>query len=87
MPRVSELVEVRDCEQLYVPPVAPNPNPVAQVFNKVKALLREVGKLTGKALLGGMAGRSGRGVPITGGAGCGLLQVVRTRPITGELAV
>ncbi len=38
--RVSELIEERGCELVYLPPYSPDFNPIEEAFAKVKALLR-----------------------------------------------
>ena len=38
--RVSELIEQRGCELVYLPPYSPDFNPIEEAFAKVKALLR-----------------------------------------------
>jgi transposase len=39
--RVSELIEERGCELLYLPPYSPDLNPIEEAFAKVKASLRK----------------------------------------------
>ena len=37
--RVSELIEGRGCQLLYLPPYSPDLNPIEEAFAKLKALL------------------------------------------------
>ena len=39
--RVSELIEERKCELLYLPPYSPDFNPIEKAFAKIKELLRK----------------------------------------------
>ncbi len=39
--RVSELIEGRGCELIYLPPYSPDFNPIEEAFAKLKALLRK----------------------------------------------
>ena len=39
--RVSELIEERRCELLYLPPYSPDFNPIEKAFAKIKELLRK----------------------------------------------
>jgi transposase len=38
--RVRQLIEVRGCELMYLPPYSPDLNPIEEAFSKIKALLR-----------------------------------------------
>jgi transposase len=49
--RVSELIEGRGCELIYLPPYAPDLNPIEQAFSKVKGILRRVEARTLEALI------------------------------------
>ena len=44
--RVRELIEVRGCELLFLPPYSPDLNPIEEAFSKVKGLLRRAGART-----------------------------------------
>ena len=67
--RVRELIEVKGCELLYLPPYLPDLNPIEEeAFSKIKALLRRAGTRTGEALveaigraLGAVTARDARG--------------------------
>jgi transposase len=66
--RVRELIEVKGCELLYLPPYSPDLNPIEQAFSKIKALLRRAGTRTREALveaigraLGAVTARDARG--------------------------
>jgi transposase len=52
--RVSELIERRGCELLYLPPYSPDLNPIEEAFSKVKHLLRKIGARTEEALIEAM---------------------------------
>ncbi len=52
--RVSELIEERGCELLYLPPYSPDLNPIEEAFAKIKALLRNAGARTREALIEAM---------------------------------
>jgi transposase len=49
--RVSELIEGRGCELIYLPPYSPNLNPIEEAFSKVKAALRRFEARTREALV------------------------------------
>ena len=50
--KVSELIEARGCELLYLPPYSPDLNPIEEAFSKVKGVLRKVEARTRDALSG-----------------------------------
>jgi transposase len=52
--RISELIEQRGCELLYLPPYSPDFNPIEEAFAKVKALLRRFEARTHEALVEAM---------------------------------
>jgi transposase len=52
--RVRDLIEVRGCELLYLPPYSPDLNPIEQAFSKVKGILRKVEAHTREALIEAM---------------------------------
>jgi transposase len=52
--RVSELIEQRGCELLYLPPYSPDLNPIEEAFAKVKTLLRRFEARTREALVEAM---------------------------------
>jgi transposase len=52
--RVRDLIEVRGCELLYLPPYSPDLNPIEQAFSKVKGILRKVEARTREALIEAM---------------------------------
>jgi transposase len=52
--RIRELVEVRGCELLYLPPYSPDLNPIEEAFAKVKASLRKFEARTREALVEAM---------------------------------
>jgi transposase len=52
--RVSELIEQRGCELVYLPPYSPDLNPIEEAFAKVKALLRSLEARTHEALVEAM---------------------------------
>ncbi len=52
--RVRELIEVRGCELLFLPPYSPDLNPIEEAFSKVKTLLRRAGARTHEALIEAM---------------------------------
>jgi transposase len=51
---VSELIEGRGCELIYLPPYSPNLNPIEEAFSKVKATLRRFEARTREALVEAM---------------------------------
>ena len=53
--RVSELIEERRCELLYLPPYSPDFNPIEKAFAKIKGLLRKAEARTREALVEAMA--------------------------------
>jgi transposase len=52
--KIRELIEVRGCELLFLPPYSPDLNPIEEAFAKVKALLRRAGAHTRETLLEAM---------------------------------
>jgi DDE superfamily endonuclease len=52
--RVSELIEERGCELLYLPPYSPDFNPIEEAFAKIKGLLRKAEARTREALVEAM---------------------------------
>ena len=52
--RVSELIEERGCELLYLPPYSPDLNPIEEAFAKVKASLRKFEARTREGLVEAM---------------------------------
>jgi transposase len=52
--RVSELIEERGCELLYLPPYSPDFNPIEKAFAKIKGLLRKTEARTREALVEAM---------------------------------
>jgi transposase len=52
--RISEHIERRGCELMYLPPYSPDLNPIEEAFAKIKALLRKAGGRTREALLEAM---------------------------------
>ena len=52
--RVSELIEERSCELLYLPSYSPGLNPIEEAFSKIKRLLRQAQARTKKALVEAM---------------------------------
>jgi transposase len=40
-PRVKELIEVRGCKLLYLPPYSPDFNPIEEAFAKIKGIVRK----------------------------------------------
>jgi len=52
--RVSELIEERGCELMYLPPYSPDLNPIEEAFAKVKAPLRKFEARTREALVEAM---------------------------------
>ena len=52
--RVSELIEERRCELLYLPPYSPDFNPIEKAFAKIKGLLRKTEARTREALVEAM---------------------------------
>jgi transposase len=49
--KVSELVERRGADLLFVPSYSPDLNPIEEAFSKIKALVRKVGARTREALV------------------------------------
>ena len=49
--KVTELVQARGCELLYLPPYSPDLNPIEEAFSKVKGILRKAGARTREALI------------------------------------
>jgi transposase len=49
--KVTELVQARGCELLYLPPYSPDLNPIEEAFSKVKCILRKAGARTREALI------------------------------------
>jgi len=49
--RVTELVQARGCELMYLPPYSPDLNPIEEAFSKVKGILRKVGARTRETLI------------------------------------
>jgi transposase len=52
--RVSELIEQRGCELVYLPPYSPDFNPIEEAFSKVKTLVRKFEERTREALVEAM---------------------------------
>jgi transposase len=52
--RVREIVEVRGCELLYLPPYSPDLNPIEGAFAKLKARLRAMAARSREALIEAM---------------------------------
>ncbi len=52
--RVSELIEGRGCELIYLPPYSPDFNPIEEAFAKLKALLRKAGARSREVLIEAM---------------------------------
>ena len=52
--RVSELIEERGCELMYLPPYSPDLNPIEEAFAKMKASLRKFEARTREALVEAM---------------------------------
>jgi transposase len=48
---VSELIEARGCEVLFVPPYSPDLNPIEEAFSKIKGLLGKAQARTREALI------------------------------------
>jgi transposase len=48
---VRELIEEQGCELLYLPPYAPDFNPIEAAFAKIKALLRRAAARSREALV------------------------------------
>jgi transposase len=48
---VRELIEEQGCELLYLPPYAPDFNPIEAAFAKIKALLRTAAARSREALV------------------------------------
>jgi transposase len=58
--KVRELIEMRRCELLYLPPYSPNLNPIEEAFSKRKGIprkaearSRDLGGSVGRCDLGG----------------------------------
>jgi transposase len=51
---VSELVEGRGCEVVYLPPYSPDFDPIGEAFSKLKATLRGAEARTREALIEAM---------------------------------
>jgi transposase len=49
--RLTEMVEGRGCELLYLPPYSPDLNPIEEAFSKVKGIMRKAGARTREALI------------------------------------
>lgn len=49
--RVTEIVQARGCELLYLPPYSPDLNPIEEAFSKIKGMLRKVGARTRETLI------------------------------------
>jgi transposase len=49
--RVRQLIEVRGCELMYLPPYSPDLNPIEEAFSKIKALLRSCAARTRETLI------------------------------------
>jgi transposase len=49
--RVRELIEVRGCSLLFLPPYSPDFSPIEEAFSKIKALLKKNAARTRGALL------------------------------------
>jgi transposase len=53
--RVTELIEERGCELIYLPPYSsPDLNPIEEAFSKVKLILRKIGARGKEALIEAM---------------------------------
>jgi transposase len=52
--RVSELIEERGCDLLYLPPYSPDFNPIEEAFAKIKGLLRKAEARTREGLVEAM---------------------------------
>jgi len=52
--RVSELIEERGCELLYLPPYSPDFNPIEKAFAEIKGLLRKTEARIREALVEAM---------------------------------
>ena len=49
--RVSELIEERGCELVYLPSYSPEFNPIEEAFSKIKGMVRQAGARTKGALV------------------------------------
>jgi len=49
--RVRELIEVRGCELLHLPPYSPDLNPIEEAFSKIKRFLKQIKARTRGALV------------------------------------
>ena len=49
--RIRELIELRGCELVYLPPYSPDLNPIEEAFSKMKGLLRKAQARSREALL------------------------------------
>jgi transposase len=52
--RVSELIEARGCELIYLPSYSPDRSPIEEALSKVKHILRKIGARTKAALIEAM---------------------------------
>jgi transposase len=52
--KVTELIEGRGCEILYLPPYSPDLNPIEEALSKMKHLLRKIRARTKEALIEAM---------------------------------
>jgi transposase len=52
--KVSELIEARGCELVYLPPYSPDLNPIEEAFAKLKHILRKIAARTKEALIEAM---------------------------------
>ncbi len=53
--RVKELIELRGCELMYLPPYSPDFNPIEEAFAKIKGLIRKAEARSREALLEAIA--------------------------------
>ena len=58
--RIRELIELRGCELVYLPPYSPDLNPIEEAFSKMKGLLRKAQARSREALLEAIGERSRR---------------------------
>ena len=49
--RVTELIETRGAELVFLPSYSPDLNPIEEAFSKIKQLVRKMGARTRKALV------------------------------------
>ena len=61
--RVRELIEVRGCELLHLPPYSPDLNPIEEAFSRIKRFLRQIKARTRGALVRQQAKHSMRSMP------------------------